>query len=176
MSSPDPDSKFKGVWLRALNEPSLENLTPELIVEWAASKGLANPVATARGVGAFHPTPRASYWRLTAERLAFPKACASGDSSWDVRRRAKEDEALLWKKMEWFAPLWLPMGKIQEMLSAVRNCTNEEGGRAFRLPHINSIYAVLPGSMYRTDYASCSKPPRNCSFSARGISRPVQRF
>lgn len=43
MSSPDLDSKFKGIWLRALNEPSLENLTPELIVEWANSKRLANP-------------------------------------------------------------------------------------------------------------------------------------
>jgi beta-mannanase len=40
MSSTDLDSKFKGIWLRALNEPSLENLTPELIVEWAVSKGL----------------------------------------------------------------------------------------------------------------------------------------
>ena len=110
MSSSDLDSKFKGIWLRALNEPSLENLTPELIVGWANSKGLANPVATARGVGPFHPTP-IIVLEVDGGKACFPKISASGDSSWDIRHRAKEDEALLWKKMEWFAPLWLPMGK-----------------------------------------------------------------
>ena len=53
----DLDSKFKGIWQRALNEPSLGALTPELIAKWASDKGLADPVAIARDVGAFHPTP-----------------------------------------------------------------------------------------------------------------------
>jgi hypothetical protein len=99
MSSPDLDSKFNGIWLRALNEPSLENLTPELIVEWANSKGLANPVAIARGVGAFHPTP-SIVLEVDSERLAFPKLAHSG-----IHRGT--------------------MGKIHEMLAAVRHCTNE---------------------------------------------------
>jgi hypothetical protein len=140
MSSPDLDSKFKGIWLRALNEPSLENLTPELIVEWANSKGLANPVATARGVGAFHPTP-SIVLEVDGGKACFPKIGAFGDSSWDARRRAKEDEALLWKKVEWFAPLWLPMGKIHEMLAAVRHCTNERAVELFDY-HTSTLYTL----------------------------------
>src|ERR1700733_11882043 len=100
MSSTDLDSKFKGIWLRALNEPSLENLTPELIGGWALSKGLANPVATARDVGPFHPTP-SIVLEVDGGKACFPRRNACGDSSWDLRRTAKEDEALLWKKMEW---------------------------------------------------------------------------
>jgi hypothetical protein len=140
MSSTDLDSKFKGIWLRALNEPSLENLTPELIVEWAVSKGLANPVASARDVGPFHPTP-SIVLEVDGGKACFPKMSASGDSSWQMRRRAKEDEALLWKKMEWFAPLWLPTGKIREMLSAVTHSTNQRAIELFDY-HTSTLYTL----------------------------------
>ncbi|MEO8735706.1 MAG: hypothetical protein ABI380_04130, partial [Edaphobacter sp.] len=140
MSSTDLDSKFKGVWLRALNEPALENLTPELIVEWAVSKGLVNPVASARDVGPLQPTP-SIVLEVDGGKACFPKMSASGDSSWQMRRRAKEDEALLWKKMEWFAPLWLPTGKIREMLSAVRHSTNQRAIEIFDY-HTSTLYTL----------------------------------
>lgn len=140
MPSSDLESKFKGIWQRALNEPSLENLTPELIVEWANSKGLANPVATARGVSAFHPTP-GIVLEVDGGKACFPRGCAAGDSSWDIQHRAKEDEALLWRKMEWFAPLWLPMGKIHEMLSAVRHVTNQRAIELFDY-HTSTLYTL----------------------------------
>ena len=140
MSSSDIDSKFKGIWLRALNELSLENLTPELIVGWAIGKGLANPVATARDVGPFHPMP-SIVLEIDGGKACFPRSSASGGSSWDIRRRAKEDEALLWKKMEWFAPLWLPMGKVREMLFAVRHCTNERAIELFDY-HTSTVYTL----------------------------------
>ncbi len=140
MSSTDLDSKFKGIWLRALNEPSLEDLTPELIVGWALSKGLANPVAIARDVGPFHPTP-SIVLEVDDGKACFPKRSESGDSSWDMRRRAKEEEALLWKKMEWFAPLWLPTGEIQEMLSAVRHSTNQRAIELFDY-HTSTLYTL----------------------------------
>jgi hypothetical protein len=53
MSASDLESKFKGIWQRALNEPSLEALTPALIVKWATEKSLADATATLRDVGAF---------------------------------------------------------------------------------------------------------------------------
>jgi len=140
MSSSDIDSKFKGIWLRALNELSLENLTPELIVGWAIDKGLANPVATARDVGPFHPMP-SIVLEIDGGKACFPRSSASGGSSWDIRRRAKEDEALLWKKMEWFAPLWLPMGKVREMLFAVRHCTSERAIELFDY-HTSTVYTL----------------------------------
>lgn len=140
MSPPNLDSKFQGIWQRALNEPSLENLTPEIIVEWAVSKGLTNPKATSRDVGPFHPTP-SIVLEVDGGKACFPKKRATGDPSWELRRRAKEDEALLWKKMEWFAPLWLPMGKIQEMLAAVKHCSNERAIELFDY-HTSTLYTL----------------------------------
>lgn len=140
MSSPNLDSTFQGIWQRALNEPSLENLTPEIIVEWAASKGLANPIATSRDVGPFHPTP-SIVLEVDGGKACFPRKSANGDPLWELRRQAKENEALLWKEMEWFSPLWLPMGKIQEMLAAVKHCTNERAIELFDY-HTSTLYTM----------------------------------
>lgn len=140
MSSSDLDSKFKAIWLRALNEPSLDKLTPELITGWAIDKELANPVATARDVGSFQPTS-SIVLEIYGRKACFPRSGASGDPSWDIQRRAKEHEALLWKKMEWFAPLWLPTDRIREILSAVRHCTNERAIELFDY-HTSTLYTL----------------------------------
>ena len=140
MSSSDLESIFKGIWWRALNEPSLEGLTPELITEWANDKGLVDPVAVARDVGAFHPTP-SIVLEVGGRKACFPRIPSEGDASWTVRRKAKDDEALLWEKMEWFAPLWLPMGKIHEMLAAVRYCTKERAIELFDY-HTSTLYTL----------------------------------
>lgn len=130
MSSSNLTSKFKGIWQRALNEPSLEGLAPELIAKWANEKGLSDPVATARDVGAFHSTP-SIVLEVGGQKACFPRIPQTGDQSWNIRRKAREDEALLWEKMEWFLPLWLPSGKIQEMLSAVRHCSKDRAIELF---------------------------------------------
>lgn len=140
MSSSDLDRKFKGIWLRALNESSLGHLTPELIARWASDKGLANPVASVRDVGLFHPT-QSIVLEAGGRKACFPKCAASGDKSWDIRRRVKENEALLWQKVEWFAPLWLPIGKIQEMLSAVKHCTKKRAIELFDY-HTSTLYTL----------------------------------
>jgi hypothetical protein len=140
MSSSDLDSKFKGIWLRGLNEPSFENLTPELIAGWARDKGLAHPVVSVRDVGPFHPTPSIML-EVDGRKACFPKIRASGDEAWNIRRTAKENESLLWQKMEWFAPLWLPTGKVQEMLSAVRHCANERAIELFDY-HTSTLYTL----------------------------------
>jgi hypothetical protein len=141
MSSSDLDNKFKGIWLRALNEPSPENLTPDIIAKWASDKGLENSVASACDVGPFQPTP-SIVLEVGSRKACFPRIGASGDEAWNLRRAAKENEALLWQKMEWFAPLWLPMGKIQEMLSAVGHCTNERAIELF--DYYTSTLYTLP--------------------------------
>jgi hypothetical protein len=140
MSSPDLESIFKGIWWRALNEPSLECLTPELIAKWANDKGLADPPAIARDVGAFHPTP-SIVLEVGGRKACFPRTPSTGDTSWNIRRKAKDDEALLWEKMEWFAPLWLPMGKIHQMLAAVKNSTNERAIELFDY-HTSTLYTL----------------------------------
>jgi hypothetical protein len=140
MSLSDLDSKFKGIWQRAMNLPALANVTPELIVKWANEKGLTNPVASLRGVGPFQPTP-SIVLQVDGGTACFPTVGLSGDEAWDIRRRAKEDEALLWRKVEWFAPLWLPMGKIQELLSSVRHVTAERAIELFDY-HTSTLYTL----------------------------------
>jgi hypothetical protein len=137
----DLERKFKAIWWRAQNEPSLESLKPELIVEWATAKGLASPVAIARDVGVFNPIP-SIVLEVSGQRACFPKIPLVGDELWATRRRARDDEALLWEKMEWFLPLWLPIGKIREMLAAVRHCTNERAIELF--DYYTSTLYTLP--------------------------------
>ena len=57
MSFSNLEDKFSGIWRRALNESSLNALTPKLIEKWASDKRLINPVAKLADVGVFHPTP-----------------------------------------------------------------------------------------------------------------------
>ena len=130
MSSSDLESKFRGIWWRAQNEQSLGGLTPELIAEWARDKGLADPVVIARNVGAFHTTP-SIVLEVSGRMACFPRIPVAGDESWNIRRKAKGEEALLWEKMEWFLPLWLPMGTIQQMLAAAKHCTNNRAIELF---------------------------------------------
>lgn len=110
MSSSDLENTFKGIWRRARNEPSVEALTPELIAKWASDKGLADPIVTARDVRAFHPTP-SIVLEIGGRKACFPRVPVAGDEFWSRRRRAKEDEALLWEKMEWFVPLMAASGQ-----------------------------------------------------------------
>lgn len=140
MFSSDLESAFKGIWRRALNEPSLGNLTPELISEWATGRGLAHSAVAARNVGHFHSTP-CIVLDVGGRKAGFPKIPAAGDELWKTRREAKEDEALLWEKMEWFLPLWLPMGKIGAMLATVKHCTKERAIELFDY-HTSTLYTL----------------------------------
>ena len=140
MSSSDLESKFKGLWLRALNQPSLESITPDLISEWARDKGLVHSTVLTRDVGAFHSTP-SIVLEIDGQRACFPKIPVTGDASWKLRRKARDEEALLWEKMEWFLPLWLPMGKISQMLSVVKNCTKERAIELFDY-HTSTLYTL----------------------------------
>lgn len=140
MLSPTIEDEFKGIWRRALNMPSLELLTPELIEIWAREKGLANPVAVAQGVGAFHPTPSIV---LTVEggKACFPIIPASGDENWKIRRKSYDDQAALWDKVEWFMPLWLPMGKLGKLLASIKDISRERAIELFRY-HTSTLYTV----------------------------------
>lgn len=140
MPSPTIEDKFKGIWRRALNTPPLESLTPELILSWAREKGLANPVAVAQSVGAFHPTPSIV---LTVEggKACFPTIPVSGDENWNIRRKAHDEQAALWDKVEWFMPLWLPMEEIGKMLASIRHVSRERALELFKY-HTSTLYTV----------------------------------
>jgi hypothetical protein len=140
MSAPNFENKFQGLWRRAQNEPSLSVITPELVANWASDAGLASPVATARDVGAFHPTP-SIVLETCGQKACFPKISSEGDDKWKIRRKAKDREASLWEKVEWFSPLWVPMNKIGQMLGAVEHCTKERSIQLFDY-HTSTIYTL----------------------------------
>ena len=134
------EDKFIGIWHRALNTPPPNSLTPGIILDWAKEKGLANPVAVAQSVGAFHPTPSIV---LTVEggKACFPTIPASGDEDWNIRRKVHDEQAALWDKVEWFMPLWLPMGEISKLLDSIRHVPREEALEYFKY-HTSTLYTV----------------------------------
>jgi hypothetical protein len=140
MSSFGLEKKFTEIWWRALNEPSLSALTPELIEKWAGEKRLVNPTAKLEEVGAFHPTP-CIVLNVEGGKACFPTIPASGDENWNIRRRQHEDQAALWDKVEWFLPLWLPMGKISTLLGSVRHATREQSLDLFEY-HTSTLYTL----------------------------------
>lgn len=135
-----PEDKFKGIWLRALREPSLNALTPELIKKWALEKGFINPVAELADVGTFNPTPCIV---LTVQhgKACFPTIPNSGDEDWRTRRKQHEKQADLWDKVEWFMPLWLPMGEISKLLASVQHVTRERALELFEY-HTSTLYTL----------------------------------
>ncbi len=132
------EKKFQGIWRRALNEPALSQVTTSQVKVWAEQKGILDATIEARDVGAF--TPRAAIvLEKEGNRACFPLVPATGDDKWRLQRRAREEEARLWDKMEWFVPLWIPMGKAQEMVNSVRNCTDKQAIELFDY-HTSTIY------------------------------------
>ncbi|MFG3692493.1 hypothetical protein ACGFZ6_03775 [Stutzerimonas stutzeri] len=140
ISLSDLEIKFGGIWCRALNESSLSALTPELIEKWASDKRLINPVAKLADVGVFHPTP-CIVLSVDGGRACFPTIPVSGDESWEIRRKQYDDQAALWDKVEWFMPLWLPMGEISKLLGSVRSVPRERALELFDY-HTSTLYTL----------------------------------
>lgn len=140
ISLSDLEIKFSGIWCRALNESSLSALTPELIEKWASDKRLINPVAKLADVGVFHPTP-CIVLSVDGGRACFPTIPVSGDENWEIRRKQFDDQAALWDKVEWFMPLWLPMGEISKLLGSVRSVPRERALELFDY-HTSTLYTL----------------------------------
>lgn len=136
----DINDSFRGIWCRALREGSLSTLTPELIEQWASDKQLVNPVAKLENVGTFHPTP-CIVLTVDGGKACFPTTPASGDESWHIRRRQHDEQAALWDKVEWFMPLWLPMGEISKLLASVNHVTKERALELFEY-HTSTLYTL----------------------------------
>ncbi|MDG5497923.1 hypothetical protein [Niveispirillum sp. BGYR6] len=140
MHSKSIEEKFKGLWYRFINSRQSGDLTPELLEKWAGECGLTNQVATFQDVGVFNKT---SSIVLTVDggKACFPLVPASGDESWKARRKAHDEQAALWNKVEWFAPLWVPVGKINALLSSVKNVSKERAIDLFNY-HTSTLYTV----------------------------------
>ncbi|MDD2722350.1 MAG: hypothetical protein PHH47_13690 [Gallionella sp.] len=134
------EKKFIVIWQRANSEPSLNSLTPEHIVKWASDQQLINPVAKLVDVGAFHPTP-CIVLTVEGDTACFPTIPITGDENWRTRRKQHDEQAALWDKVEWFAPLWLPMGEISKLLASIQHVTRERSLDLFEY-HTSTLYTL----------------------------------
>ena len=134
------NERFLAIWRRALNEPFLDTLTPELISNWAIAQGLAGAVAEERDVGAFAKT-QSIVLTVGNGKGCFPKIPAAGNRKWEIRRRAADRVAALWGKVEWFSPLWVPNNRVRQLLSQVEHCSREQALELFNF-HTSTIYIL----------------------------------
>ena len=140
MSYPTLEDHFRGLWNRARNCPSLVNLSPELIQKWASERGLTVDHLEERDIGTF-VTTKSIVLTVNGQQAGFPKIPPEGDANWQLHRQFADRDAALWDKLEWFSPLWVPMGQTRELLKAVENCSKEGALQLFNY-HTSTIYTL----------------------------------
>jgi hypothetical protein len=134
------DDHFLAIWRRALNEPSLDNLSPVLIGSWATNRNLSVESVEEHDVGPFGKT-RSIVLAVSGKRACFPKIATTGDAAWEERRQVADEKARLWEKMEWFSPLWVPGIKVGPLLVDTTYCSRERAIELFDY-HTSTIYTL----------------------------------
>jgi hypothetical protein len=140
MASTNLDDAFLAIWLRARNQPSLDNLTPSLVGAWATERHLTVEEVEERAVGAFETT-RSIVLKVNGGRACFPKVAPEGDPAWQKRRHGADQTAAIWEKMEWFSPLWVANGELQALLKAVAESPKERAIQLFDY-HTSTFYTL----------------------------------
>ena len=110
-----------------------------LISQWAMDRGLAVTNAQESVVGIFSPIP-AVVLDIDGRKACFP-LMGKSSPEWITRRAAADRTAELWKKVEWFGPLWVPMGKLGELLKAIEHHTGENAIQHFDY-HLSTAYTL----------------------------------
>lgn len=134
------DKKFAGLWWRARKLPSLSDLDVATIKSWAIEAGLDVQEVVERTVGAFRPVP--AIVLTVGDRTAyFPAVSANDDPSWLANKKARERDAALWSKVEWFAPLWVARGQVSALLADIEHRPKAEAITRFDY-HTSTIYTL----------------------------------
>ncbi len=171
MASLNLHDHFLAIWRRALNQPTLDSLTPTLIKSWATERRLSVQDAEERDIGPFGKT-KSIVLTVQGHRACFPKVGTKGDPTWEQRRCHANREAALWEKMEWFLPLWVPMRDIQELLQGTADCSKERAIELFDY-HTSTIY-TLP--FQAVCIAQIMPQPTVCVSSARLLAKRISHF
>jgi len=140
MSGTPLNDVFLAIWRRALEQPTLNGLTPDLVRDWARDKGLVVESVEEREIHAFNPI-KVIVLAVDGKRACFPTTSAEGDSLWEARHEAAERKAGLWERMEWFYPLWIPMGEVRQLLNDVGNSPKERAIDIFNY-RTSTIYTL----------------------------------
>lgn len=134
------DSIFLAIWRRALNLPSLNDLTVELIRSWLEERKISYASIQETKVGMFSSID-CIVLDCHTYKACFPKISINTNSEWNTRNNHIKEQIELWHKMEWFFPLWVPMGEINKLLSSARYGSKSEAIDSFNY-HTSTNYSL----------------------------------
>jgi hypothetical protein len=140
MASLNLHDNFLAIWRRALNQSALGSINPDLIRSWATEQNLSIVDVEECDVGAFGKT-RSIVLTVEGGRACFPMISAEGDPTWELRRQSADRNAILWEKMEWFSPLWIPNGKMRQLLNETEHRSKKQAIELFDY-HTSTLYTL----------------------------------
>ncbi|MGZ8944184.1 MAG: hypothetical protein ACXW1W_02025 [Methylococcaceae bacterium] len=140
MANSGPDHHFLTIWRKALKLPSIDNLSPDLVNQWAAQQGLGVEHIDELDIGAFGKT-RSIVLTAKEGRACFPKIHHKTNPDWEQKNQIANKNAALWEKVEWFVPFWVPMMHIQKLLTDIENCPRDRVKETFNF-HTSTIYTL----------------------------------
>lgn len=140
MSQHQHHTHFLALWRRALGLPAFDDLNASKVSSWAEQRGLVVLDVDERDVGIFQTT-RAIVLTVEGGTACFPRVSATDDPKWQENRKRADLVAGLWEKMEWFSPLWVSRGKIEELLRETKHRSREEAVQLFDY-HTSTVYTL----------------------------------
>ena len=140
MSPSTPHDHFLGLWRRALQLSTLSQLDASVVADWARQRGLAVHEVAEQEVGCFQRTP-AIVLTVDGGIACFPVVSPTEGVQWQNNRRHADRDAQLWEKMEWFSPLWVSWGKLDELLSQVATRSRADAIQLFDY-HLSTEYTL----------------------------------
>lgn len=132
------EDHFHGLWNRA-NAPNAGPLSAEAVKSWAEARGLTVSSSQERQVGIFRLIP-AVVLDLAGTKGCFPMV-SMNCPEWKANRAAADAQADLWKKVEWFGPLWISNGSIKKLLADIQHCSAKQAIQYFDY-HMSTAYTL----------------------------------
>jgi hypothetical protein len=140
MTNSCPDRHFLTIWRKALQLPSLDKLSLDLVNQWAIQQGLNIERVDELEVGQFGKT-RSIVLTAKEGRACFPKIPHKTNPVWEKNNQIANKKAVLWEKVEWFVPFWVSVGQIQKLLIDIENCPKDRVKEIFNY-HTSTIYTL----------------------------------
>ncbi len=132
------EDDFRGLWTRVQAVGS-NSVSPASIRAWATARGLTVTHVQERKVGLFRPIP-AVVLDVEGRKACFPTICM-GSLEWKTTRATADHVAALWKKVEWFCPLWVSNEKVGQLLKAIEHRPNADAIQHFDY-HLSTVYTL----------------------------------
>ncbi|QEU31504.1 hypothetical protein [Pseudomonas luteola] len=128
---------FAGLWAR-YRKADPDTVTLMQIEGWALAKGLAVTNIERRKVGAFQPL-ECIVISTEQGKACLPIETTATRLYWEQRNEAYEKVAAIWKKLEWFSPLWVSRNNINKILFDAEHLDPIRAIQAFDY-HTSTIY------------------------------------